>query len=184
MPVNLHPARRSAHHSSTAAACTLVLAVWLCGVAVPARAQSGPPQDLATFPRTQLTIVSHDATHGSRTSHFDVWVADTPERAEQGLMFVTDLPESQGMVFPLAPPRIERMWMKNTYIELDMVFVDAHGRISKIITKAHPLSLATLSSDEPVSAVVELKGGSAARLSLAVGDLVSWQAPGDANPAH
>jgi uncharacterized protein len=184
MPVTLRPARRGVLPPGTTLACALVLAACISGVAAPARAQSGPLQDLATFPRTQLTVVHHDAAHGPSTHQFDVWVADTPERAEQGLMFVTDLPDSRGMIFPLSPPRIERMWMKNTYIELDMLFVDPHGRISKIITKAHPLSLTTLSSDEPVSAVVELKGGAAARLSLAVGDLVSWQPPASANPSH
>jgi uncharacterized protein len=145
------------------------------------RAQSAAPQDLASFPRTQLSIVHHDASSGAKTYNFDVWVADTPTRAEQGLMFVSDLPATQGMVFPLSPPRVERMWMKNTYIELDMLFVDPHGRVSKIIARARPLSLDTLSSDTSVSAVVELRGGEAAKLALAVGDLVSWKAPADAS---
>ena len=61
----------------------------------------------------------------ARVHAFRVWVADTPQRAEQGLMFVSDLPESEGMVFPLEPPRVENMWMKNTYIELDMLFIAA-----------------------------------------------------------
>jgi uncharacterized membrane protein (UPF0127 family) len=146
----------------------------LAATSLPCRAQSAPVQDLATFPRAALTIVHRDAAHGSHAYHFDVWVADTPARAEQGLMFVSDLPESSGMVFPLAPPRIERMWMKNTYIELDMLFVDAAGRIRKITPRAQPLNLDTLSSDAPVSAVVELRGGEAAKLALKVGDLVSW----------
>ncbi len=78
------------------------------------------------------------------------------------------------MVFPFVPPRVERMWMKNTHIELDMLFVDAAGRISKITRRAQPLRLNTISSDAPVSAVVELRDGEAARLTLSVGDLVSW----------
>jgi uncharacterized membrane protein (UPF0127 family) len=149
--------------------------------ATPCGAQSQPLQDLSSFPRAALVVVHRDAAHGTRTYHFSVWVADTPERAEQGLMFVSDLPESVGMVFPLVPPRIERMWMKNTYIELDMLFVDATGQISKITPRAQPLRLDTLSSDAPVSAVVELRGGEAARLSLKIGDMVSWTA---ANAAH
>jgi uncharacterized protein len=177
MPAPDHPARLRALLSSPTLACAFVLAAGVGTLAAPARAQSEPLQDLATFPRTQLTITHRDAAQGARTHHFDVWVADTPARAEQGLMFVSDLPENQGMVFPLSPPRIERMWMKNTYIELDMLFVDPHGRIAKIISNARPLSLDTLGSDEAVSAVVELKGGAAARLSLGVGDLVTWQPP-------
>jgi uncharacterized protein len=153
-----------------------VLSACLVAAGMPCGAQSSAPQDLSTFPRASLTVVHRDAAHGAHRYHFNVWVADTPERAEQGLMFVSDLPQSAGMVFPLVTPRIERMWMKNTYIELDMLFVDAAGRISKITPRARPLTLDTLSSDAPVSAVVELRGGEAARLSLSIGDLVSWSA--------
>jgi uncharacterized protein len=160
---------------------TLVLGACLVSATVACRAQSAPLQDLATFPRVSLAIVHRDAAHAAHTYRFDVWVADTPERAEQGLMFVSDLPEASGMVFPLTPPRIERMWMKNTYIELDMLFVDATGRISKITPRARPLTLDTLNSDTPVRAVVELRGGEAEKLSLGVGDLVSWKEP---NAAH
>src|SRR5580765_7102088 len=135
---------------------------------------AGGPLDLASYPRTDLTI-----TQGKppRVHSFRVWVADTPQRAEQGLMFVSDLPESEGMVFPVEPPRVENMWMKNTYIELDMLFIDAHGRITKIIQRAAPLSLQTLSSDTVVAAVLELKGGQAAKLGLHTGDSVSWKKP-------
>jgi uncharacterized membrane protein (UPF0127 family) len=69
------------------------------------------------------------------------------------------------------------MWMKNTYIELDMLFIDLSGRVTKIIERAQPLSLATLSSGAPVAAVLELKGGAAAKLGLRVGDGVSWKKP-------
>ena len=136
------------------------------------------PLDLATFPRTTLEIVHQDSGHEPRKFPFQVWVADTPERASQGLMFVSDLPETMGMVFPVEPPRLENMWMKNTYIELDMLFIDAHGRVAKIIQRAAPLSLQTLSSDAPVSAVLELKGGQAAKLGLHAGDAVLWKKPG------
>jgi uncharacterized protein len=154
---------------------------WLAVLAVsvvPAPAQE--PQralDLATFPRTTLEIVHRDSSEGQRTYSFQIWVADTPERAAQGLMFVNDLPESMGMVFPVEPPRVENMWMKNTYIELDMLFIDAHGRVTKIIQRAAPLSLQTLSSDTAVAAVLELKGGRAAKLGLRTGDSVSWKKP-------
>lgn len=136
------------------------------------------PLDLATFPRTSLSIVHRGGDHAEHTYSFKVWVADTDERAEQGLMFVSDLPESEGMVFPVEPARVENMWMKNTYIELDMLFIRADGRVSKIIERAAPMSLQTLSSDTPVAAVLELKGGAAAQLGLRVGDTVTWKNPG------
>jgi uncharacterized membrane protein (UPF0127 family) len=152
--------------------------ILVSAIAAPVPAQQAQrPLDLATFPRTALEITHHGSDHTVRTYPFQVWVADTDERAQQGLMFVSDLPENMGMVFPVAPPRIENMWMKNTYIELDMLFIDDRGRVTKIIERAAPLSLQTLSSDTRVAAVLELKGGQAAKLGLRTGDTVSWKMP-------
>ena len=91
-------------------------------------------------------------------------------------MFVRDLPPSEGMLFPQAAPQVAHFWMKNTFIPLDMVFVGENGRIAKIIAKAKPFSLAVLSSDVPVIAVLEIGGGEAKRLGITVGDRVSWKA--------
>jgi uncharacterized protein len=150
----------------------LALAAPTAGVA-----QSGPLQDLATFPRTTLDIMHGKKKSDPAKHHFDVWIADTPARQEQGLMFVRDLPASQGMLFPQAPPRNMSMWMKNTYVELDMVFVGVKGTIVRIIEHAKPLSLETLESGQPIAAVLEIRGGEAAKLGLHAGDLVSWSAP-------
>jgi hypothetical protein len=92
-------------------------------------------------------------------------------------MFVSELPEGRGMVFPLTSPRVETMWMENTYIELDMLFFRADGQVTKIIERAHPMSRELLSSDTPVSGVLELKGGEVAKLGLKVGDSVTWKKP-------
>jgi len=159
------------------AALTLAAALALLTQAATPAQEPHRPLDLTTFPRTSLDITHRDAHHASRRYSFEVWVADTPERAEQGLMFVSDLPAGLGMVFPLDPPRVETMWMKNTYIELDMLFIESGGRVSKIIERAAPMSLRTLSSDTPVAAVLELKGGEASRLGLQVGDTVTWRKP-------
>jgi hypothetical protein len=160
---------------------TFRLAAWLAfaaGAAAAALAQqSRAPLELATFPRTSLEITRLDEHHAARKYAFEVWVADTPERAEQGLMFVSDLPDTMGMVFPLPAPRVETMWMRNTYIELDMLFIRADGHVAKIIERAHPLSEVLLSSDTPVSAVLELKGGEASKLGLRAGDTVTWKKP-------
>jgi hypothetical protein len=134
-------------------------------------AQSAPIESLTHFPRTPLDIVAHG--HHNR---FRVWIADTPPRQEQGLMFVRDLPADQGMLFPEPSPQVANFWMKNTYIPLDMVFVGADGRIAKIIANAHPFSLDVLSSDVPVIAVLEIRGGEAHELGISVGDRVGWKA--------
>ena len=89
-----------------------------CVIAAPALVGQVPaqeaqrPLDLATFPRTALEITHHGSDRNVQRYSFQVWVADTPDRAEQGLMFVNDLPETMGMVFPVEPPRVENMWMK------------------------------------------------------------------------
>lgn len=133
-------------------------------------AQSMTIEPLTQFPRTTLDIVARG--HHDR---FEVWIANTPLRQEQGLMFVRDLPASQGMLFPQDSPQVAHFWMKNTYIPLDMVFVGADGRIAKIIANARPFSLDVLSSDVPVIAVLEIAGGEAKQLGIGVGDRVSWK---------
>ncbi len=139
------------------------------GPARTAHAQSEPLQDLSTFPRTTLEIHSASATH-----QFEVWVADTEGRKTQGLMYVRYLPEDQGMLFTNC---CDGIWMKNTYIPLDIVFVGTEGRIVKIAERARPFDLTTISAGQPVEAVVELKGGEAAQLKLKAGDRVSWKPP-------
>jgi uncharacterized protein len=138
-------------------------------LAPPSGAQSGPLQDLATFPRTTLEIRGKSGTH-----RFNVWVADTHDRQTQGLMYVRDLPPDEGMLFTHC---CDGIWMKNTYIELDIVFVGANGRISKIAERAHPFDETDIPAPQPVKAVVELKGGEADQLGLAVGDRVEWASP-------
>jgi len=132
-------------------------------------AQNQPVQDLSTFPRTTLEIATKP--HAQK---FNVWVADTPARQAQGLMFVRDLPADEGMIFPNEKPRLAAFWMKNTYISLDLIFIAPNGRIAKIAANAPPFSLETISSGEPISAVLELKAGESARRGVKVGDLVTW----------
>jgi uncharacterized membrane protein (UPF0127 family) len=145
------------------------------GACAPLAAQEATaPLELSSFPHTSLEITHRDEQRAVHKFTFDVWVADTAERAQQGLMFVSELPETKGMLFPLHPPRVENMWMKNTYIELDMLFIAPDGRVSKIIKRARPLSLDQLSSDRAVAAVLELRAGEADKLKLRIGDTVSW----------
>jgi uncharacterized membrane protein (UPF0127 family) len=90
----------------------------------------------------------------------------------QGLMFVRDLPPDRGMLFVEERPRIATMWMKNTYIPLDMLFIDTRGKVVRILPMAQPFSLDILSSLTPIKAVLELRGGEAARRNIRVGDSV------------
>lgn len=135
------------------------------------RAQTPPLEELSAFPQTTLTISGSGGSH-----QFTIWVADTPAREEQGLMFVRELPATKGMVFSEAQPKVWNMWMKNTYVALDMLFVGVDGRVVKI-AHAIPHDESTVSSDVPVSGIIELQGGISDSLHIKVGDLAKWKAP-------
>jgi uncharacterized membrane protein (UPF0127 family) len=128
-------------------------------------------ESLSTFPHSTLEI----QTQAGR-QHFDVWVADTPQRSEQGLMFVRSLPPASGMLFPLERPGVMRMWMKNTLIPLDMLFIDVRGEIIYIQHNATPKSEAIITTPAivvtPVKAVLELAGGECDRRHIQQGDWV------------
>lgn len=136
-----------------------------------AQAQSPGIEDLSAFPRSELTI-----THAHRVHRFAIWIANTPARQEQGLMFVRSLPPAAGMLFPMGAPRVANFWMKNTYVALDMVFIGPDHRIVRIAANTVPFSLDLVSSGEPVAAVLEIAGGEAQRLGIAVGDRADWKA--------
>jgi uncharacterized membrane protein (UPF0127 family) len=76
------------------------------------------------------------------------------------------------MLFVYRPQRVVSMWMRNTLIPLDMLFIADDGRVVKIVERTMPLSLKTISSDRPVRAVLEVNGGTVARLGIMTGDRV------------
>jgi uncharacterized membrane protein (UPF0127 family) len=116
-----------------------------------------------------LTIASTSGRHA-----FRVEAARTGAEQEKGLMFRTAMGADEGMIFPMEPTRPASFWMKNTVIPLDLVFIGPDRRIESIAANAVPYSLTPINSKGPVSAVLELNGGRAARLGLAAGDRVSW----------
>lgn len=87
-------------------------------------------------------------------------------------MYRRRLGRDAGMLFIYRPPEQVAMWMKNTLIPLDMLFIAADGRIVKIVQRTVPRSLESIPAGQPVSAVLELNGGTSARLKLAVGDRI------------
>ena len=109
---------------------------------------------------------------------FTVELARTTEQMALGLMYRTRLAADAGMLFDFDPPRRVSMWMKNTLIPLDMLFIRADGKIAHMAQRTVPQSLETISSPEPVKSVLELNAGTAARLKLKIGDLVSSSALG------
>lgn len=103
---------------------------------------------------------------------FDTQIADTPQKSMKGLMFYKSLPENQGMLFIAPNDQVWTMWMKNTYIPLDMIYFKRNGEVVKIIKNARPHDLTHLSSDIPVAGVLEIGGGLADKFNIAVGDIL------------
>lgn len=115
----------------------------------------------------QLTLITASGRHV-----IEVEVAETPEQKSYGLMFRTSLPDNRGMLFPYPEAQELSMWMRNTYIALDMVFIRSDGVIHRIEARTEPLSERVITSHGPVTAVLELAGGAAGRLGLKPGDRV------------
>jgi uncharacterized protein len=104
---------------------------------------------------------------------FSVEVMRTPDERSKGLMFRRELPEGRGMLFDFAPEQNVSMWMKNTYLSLDMIFIRADGRILRIAENTTPESEAIISSGGPVRGVLEVIGGTAKKYGIAAGDRVA-----------
>ncbi len=132
--------------------------------------------DLQQFATSELTIISATGPH-----RFKVELAETPPQMTQGLMFRTSLAPDAGMLFDYKQPTVATMWMRNTLIPLDMLFVDAQGHIVNIHERAVPQSLDIIAAAAPVRAVIELNGGTASRLGIEPGDRVVYPIFGNAS---
>ncbi|MGI9522612.1 MAG: DUF192 domain-containing protein [Hyphomicrobiaceae bacterium] len=114
-----------------------------------------------------LTLVSNGKRH-----EISIELAQTPEEKAVGLMFRPSLGRRSGMLFPYEKPQELTMWMRNTYIELDMVFIRADGVVHRIEERTEPFSERIIASQGDVLAVLELAGGVARELGLKPGDVV------------
>ena len=116
--------------------------------------------------RHETTVI----TTASGKTNISTEVAVSSTEQEQGLMFRTSIGDNDGMLFVYAKPQAIQMWMRNTYIPLDMVFIQPDGTVSRIETGAEPLSERIIPSGPAAKAVLELKAGTALRLGLKPGD--------------
>lgn len=138
----------------------------------PAKSESaGVPSLDNIFDRGTLTIESDDGVH----HEFDIYLAIEFDQQRRGLMFVRKMPENTGMLFVYEDSDMHSLWMKNTYIPLDMVFARGDGTISSVIHDTQPLSLTSQSSIEPVNYVLELNAGTARRLNIGRKSRISWE---------
>jgi uncharacterized protein len=130
--------------------------------------QTAAPEPLSAFPQSLLAIRSSTGN----VINFKIWTADSPAREQQGLMFIQDMDEHAGMLFMFPENRPVTMWMKNTYISLDLLFMNAQGKIDYIAASATPRSEKIIGPPTPEYAVLELRGGASERLGIKVGDVV------------
>jgi uncharacterized membrane protein (UPF0127 family) len=104
---------------------------------------------------------------------FSVDLATTDEERTRGLMFRRSLPESYGMLFDFKRDQDVSMWMKNTYVSLDMIFIRSDGRILRIAENTEPESERIIPSGGPVRAVLEVLAGTAKKFGIQAGDRVA-----------
>jgi uncharacterized protein len=112
------------------------------------------------------------AMQAGQRQTFKVEVARNDADRAQGLMFRRSMPADQGMLFDFARVEPVSMWMQNTYLPLDMLFIRADGTIARVAANTEPMSTRTIPSGEPVLAVLELNAGTAAKLGIKPGDRV------------
>ncbi len=119
------------------------------------------------FGRSSLTVFTKS---GKRT--FDVEIASSGPQRAQGLQGRKTLPAGTGMLFDFQNDQIVTMWMKNTYISLDMLFITSSGIVHKIVQGTTPHSLAHITSGEPVRGVLEVRSGTTKMLGIRIGDQI------------
>jgi uncharacterized membrane protein (UPF0127 family) len=145
----------------------LHLRAWLLVALVTALgAFASPASQAASF--QPLEIVTKNGVHV-----FSVEMATTEEEKTTGLMYRKELPDGKGMLFDFSPEQQVSMWMKNTYIPLDMIFIRADGRILRIAENTEPLSTKIISSGGPAKGVLEVIAGTAQKYGIQPGDRVA-----------
>ena len=155
----------------------LLLATFLVLFSTACSPQSTPKSNVSTgleetFETDKLVVVNDDGVR----HEFDIYLAQDFEQHRRGLMFVRKLPPTTGMLFVYDGNEQRSMWMKNTYISLDIVYARADGSVSSVIHNTEPLSLRSLASVEPVQYVLELNAGVARRFKIGTGSRLIWNA--------
>ena len=139
----------------------------LAALAMLASLAAVPPARAADAAVDDMSIVTATGAH-----HFTVDVMRTRDELERGLMFRRQLAADRGMLFDFGAPQRVNMWMKNTYLPLDMVFIAPDGRVVSVKRDAEPMSEDIIPSGGDVLGVLEVNAGTAARIGVKPGDRV------------
>ncbi len=128
------------------------------------------PLTATAMPTASLTLV----TQGGKTVPLKVWVADTFATRKQGMMHRTDWKGYDGMWFDFGDDAPRSMWMKDTPLPLDMLFVDYQGIIRAIVSHTTPYSLETIQPNVSVRYVLEVPAGDSEKHAITTGDRIQW----------
>jgi uncharacterized protein len=158
--------KRGIHPAGLVAALVAALA------ALPACKSGGQRAGATSAPPTVATVAIDT---GGRKVAFRVEVAVTPEEHARGLMYRSQLADDAGMIFVFEEPSIQRFWMKNTLIPLDMVFIGTDRKIVGVVENAAPETESERMVGAPSQYVLEIGGGLAARLGIHRGETVDFQ---------
>ena len=145
-------------------------ALMMAALAMPLTACASGGSEAAETAETVVTVRQGDQVH-----RFTVEVARTSEEQAQGLMHRTSLAADRGMLFPFPKPKYASFWMKNTFIPLDIIFIRADGSVDRIAENTIPESLEPVVSGGEVAAVLEVAGGTAARLGIDESATIRWK---------
>lgn len=148
---------------------TLLRSWWVTICLVSLAANAEEPVDQA-FDKDVLVIAAREACH-----RFDIYLALSREQQRRGLMRVRTLPASTGMLFVHTNEDYHSMWMKNTFIPLDILFAKSDGSVVSIARNTVPQSLESIRSTEPVMFVLELNAGITENLAIEPGSKLIWE---------
>ena len=142
----------------------------------PQAAEKAPPtaQQASVHPVSGLEVIPLTITSLGKTHRFRVEVARSPQEQARGLMFRTEMGPNEGMLFPYDPPRVLSFWMKNTVLSLDLIFIGPDRRVINVAANAVPYSEASIVSEAPAIATLELNAGRAKELGIVAGARVDW----------
>jgi len=127
----------------------------------------GSALTLAGLPRSEVQVITQSGTH-----RFKVWIAADERSRARGLMDVRTLLPDEGMLFLFERSQYVAFWMKDTLLSLDVIFIRADGVVVNVAENTRPRTIDPIPSEAPVTAVLELLAGTAARLSLKAGDRI------------
>lgn len=155
----------------SALACAAVMAATTARAEQPPAAAAPGSSGVVAAARDTLVLITASGRH-----EIALELADSERKKTLGLMFRTALPDSYGMLFPYGREQELTMWMSNTYISLDMIFIRADGTVHRVEHDTEPMSEKLINSRGPVSAVLELRAGEARRLGIEPGSRVEHPA--------